>query len=518
MDFAITSLRTTRGTFPARWQAGLVAGGRVLFFLWLSQATGVAQTSDFSLSQAAAAVYRPDRILIQPGPGVTLAALNAFHAAQKSRVLQTFAGIGGLQVVRVPAGETAAGLVAEYQRSGLVKFAEPDYEVHAALMPDDPKYLDGTLWGLNNTGQNGGTADADIDAPEGWDVLTSASNVVVAVLDTGVRYTHEDLASNMWVNPNDGGHGFNVLNGTNNPNDDNGHGTLVSGVLGALGNNGKGVTGVAWQVQIMACKCLDSAGNGSDSDLIAGIDYGRTNGARIINASLDSSGYSQALSNAVLSARDAGIIFVASCGNNSLNVDASPRYPSCYDIDNIVSVAYTTRNDALGSLSNFGATNVDLAAPGEQMYSTFFASDNSYLGGSFLQGTSLAAPYVTGTLALMLARYPAETYRQIIDRLLNATDPLPSLSGKCATGGRLNLRNALSPFIRLAVIPTGGVGRFQLRVTADPNRTCVVETSTDLMSWSAVLTNATSAGGTFDFTDDLSTNSARRFYRAAFSP
>ena len=500
---------------------GILVGNSIagpgLLCLWLAQGTGLAPTPASSFQQTSAPAYAPDRILLQPKPGISLNALADFHAGRKIEVLQTFEGIGRLQVLRVPEGETVPGLIAKYQRSGLVEFAEPDYEVHAALTPNDPKYLDGTLWGLNNTGQNGGTADADIDAPEGWDVLASASNIVVAVLDTGVRYTHEDLASNMWVNPSDGGHGFNALNGTNNPKDDNGHGTLVSGVLGAVGNNGRGIVGVAWQVQIMACKCLDSAGNGSDSDLIAGIDYARTNGARIINTSLDSSGYSQALSNAVLSARDAGIIFVASCGNNSLNVDATPRYPACYDIDNIVSVAYMTRNDALGSLSNYGATNVDLAAPGEQMYSTFFASDSSYLGGSFLQGTSLAAPYVTGALALMLAKYPTENYRQVINRLMNTTDPLPSLSGKCVTGGRLNLRNALNPFIRLAVIPTAGVTPFQLRLSSDPSRTCVIEVTTNLTSWSAVFTNTTSANGTFDFTDQYSTNATQRFYRAVSS-
>src|SRR5262249_55816856 len=163
-------------------------------------------------------------------------------------------------------------------------------------MPNDPRFLDGTLWGLHNIGQSGGTADADIDALEGWDVLTSASDIVVAVLDTGVRYTHEDLAANMWVNPSNGGDGVKRPPRTNDPEDDQGHGTLVSGTLGGVGNNGKGVTGVAWQVQIMACKCLDSAGNGNDSDVIECLDYARTNGARVINASLDSPTYSQAMS------------------------------------------------------------------------------------------------------------------------------------------------------------------------------------------------------------------------------
>jgi subtilisin family serine protease len=311
---------------------------------------------------------------------------------------------------------------------------------------------------------------------------------------------------------------LNALTGISDPNDDNGHGTLVSGILGGVGNNGKGVVGVAWQVQIMACKCLDSAGNGNDSDLITCIDYARTNGAKIISASLDSPAYSQSLSNAISSARKDGIIFVASCGNNAINLDVTPRFPACYDIDNIVSVAYTTRNDGLGILSNYGATNVDLAAPGEQMFSTFSASDTSYFGGVFLNGTSLAAPSVAGALALMLAKYPAETHPQIIARVLSATDPLPALAGKCVTGGRLNLRKALSPPISLTAIPASGGGPFQLRVAAGPNRTCVVELSANLTTWSPIFTNITSTSGTFDFTDDQPATSAPRFFRAVSNP
>jgi subtilisin family serine protease len=322
----------------------------------------------------------------------------------------------------------------------------------------------------------------------------------------------------MWVNPNGGGHGFNALAQTDDPNDDNGHGTLMSGVLGGVGDNGKGVVGVAWRVQIMALKCLDSAGNGSDSDIIACIDYARSNGARIINASFDSAGYSQSLSNAIYSARNAGLILVASCGNNSLNVDDNPRYPACYQIDNIVSVCYTTRSDGLATLSNYGATNVDLAAPGQQMYSTFFLSDSFYLGGNSLQGSSFAAPYVAGALALMLAQYPTEPYEQIIARLLIATDPLPSLAGKCVSGGRLNLRKALCPPISLAAIPAAGDQPFELRLSGSPNQTYVIELTTNLTSWSPIYTNTTSTTGRLDFTDNQSTNSAQRFYRARSSP
>ena len=473
-------------------------------------------------AQPAQPAYRADQILIMPKAGINQAALDNFHRARKGEVLRTFDGIRHLQILRVPNGETVSGLIAQYQKSGLVEFAEPDYLVYAdTTSPNDPKYVDGTLWGLNNYGQNGGTAHADIDAPDAWDVLTSASNIVVAVLDSGIRATHEDLASNMWVNPSDGGHGFNAFTGTNNPSDDStSHGTMVAGVLGAVGNNGKGVTGVAWRVQMMACKCLNN-GTGSDSTVIACIDYAMTNGAKIINASFDTPTASLALSNAIVATRDAGIIWVASAGNNTYNVEVNPSYPTCYGIDNVVSVAYTTRTDALGGFSNYGVIHVALAAPGDQIYTSFAASDSYYYPPSGLginiAGTSFSAPYVSGACALLMAQYPADSYQDIISRLLNATDPLPSLAGKCRTGGRLNLRKALRT-IRVATISPENSRPFQMRVSGGLNRTCVIEAITNLAGWSPIFTNTTSANGTFDFTDEQSANLPERLFRATAAP
>jgi len=459
---------------------------------------------------------REDRILIMPKPGVRPAELADFHLEQRVKVRATYSGVGGLQVLMVPPGTTMATLVERYARSGLVAFAEPDHARQLALTPNDPRYVDGTLWGLNNTGQSGGVGDADIDAPEGWEVLNSASNIVVAVIDTGIRRTHEDLATNIWINPVDGGYGWNALTGTSNPADDEGHGSLVSGVLGAAGNNGKGVVGVAWRVQIMACKCFDAMKNGFDSDIIEGIEFARMNGARIINASLSGTAFSASLSNSVYAARMAGIILVASAGNEAADVDVFPRYPAGYDIDNIISVAATTRTDDLWSSSNYGATMVDLGAPGHQITSTFAFSDAQYIGP--LSGTSLAAPYVSGVCALMLAKYPAETHQQIIARILAATDPLPALAGKCVTGGRLNLRKALSPPLQLTPLSAPGALPFQLRVAGGANRTCVVEVSTNLTSWSPVFTNTTSAPGSFDYADSLTPGSVGRLFRATSTP
>ena len=468
---------------------------------------------------AGATDYRADQIIIQPKTE-RRPALAAFHAAHGTKVVRTSDPAGGAQVITVPDGETVASLTAKYRQSGLVDFAEPDYLVHAAAtLPNDPLFTNGTLWALNNYGQSGGTAHADIDAVDAWDVLTSASNIVVAVLDTGIRATHEDLAANMWVNPNDGGNGYNAFTGTNNPADDSGHGTLVAGVLGAVGNNGKGVTGVAWRVQMMACKCLDEYGNGSDSTVIPCIDYALANGARIINASFDTTTSSLALSNALAAAQAAGVIVVASAGNSTVNVDVTPHYPACYPINNIVSVAYTSRNDALGQFSDYGATNVALAAPGDQIYSTFSASDTYYYPpaglGINIAGTSFAAGYVSGALALMLAKYPAENYQQIIQRLLAATDPLPALQGKCRTGGRLNLRKALNPNINLTPV-TASAAAFHLRLATGANRQCVIQVSTNFSAWTSVYTNVTSTNGSFDFTN--ASAGPRQFFRATATP
>lgn len=477
-----------------------------------------AQSLTNSLPKLVTPAYRADRILVMPKPAraTRLASLNVELGA---KVLAKFPGVGGLQSISVPPGETVESLVTRYDQSGAVLYAEPDYIRYLNAVPNDPKFTDGTLWGLNNTGQNGGSPDADIDAPEAWDLVSSTSNIVVAVLDTGIRYTHEDLAGNMWVNPIDGGCGFNAVSGTTNVMDDNGHGTLVSGVLGAVGNNGKGVTGVAWHIQLMAGKCFDSGGNSSDSYIIACIDYARTNGAKVMVAPFDSTGYSASLSNAIFAAREADIIFVSSVGNNSADIDLVPRYPACYDIDNIVAVTATTRTDTLLSVANFGATNVDLAAPGESIHTTWSPTDSFYT--SIFSGTSYAAPYVAGAFALLKQRFPAESHQVLIRRVLNGIDPVPALAGKCVTGGRLNLRKALSPPIHLsfyAMLNFLGQTTAQWRITAGPTRNFVVEASTDFAAWTPIYGGTTSAEGMADFFDPLTATRPWRFYRVVAEP
>ncbi len=342
-------------------------------------------------------------------------------------------------------------------RDSSVEYAEPDYIVSINLTPNDPQYSQ--LWGMNNSGQSGGTVDADIDAPEAWNITTGSSNVIVGVIDTGMDYTHQDLVANIWTNPgeiagdgkdNDGNgyiddlHGINAILNNGNPMDDNGHGTHVGGTIGGAGNNGIGVVGVNWSVSIAACKFLSSSGSGSTSDAVKCFNYFnnlKASGQNIVvtNNSWGGGGSSQMLKDAM----SGTILHVAAAGNAGSNNDATAFYPANYDLPNIISVAATDRYDLMASFSNYGATTVDLAAPGVSIYSTVLA--NSYGAKS---GTSMASPHVAGAAALLSAKTSTLTTAQIKDLLLSNTDPIGAIGSNSSkptiTNGRLNVAKALS--------------------------------------------------------------------------
>ncbi|MEL0589779.1 MAG: S8 family serine peptidase, partial [Planktothrix rubescens PR221] len=291
------------------------------------------------------------------------------------------------------------------------------------------------------------------------------------MIDTGVDYNHPDLSANIWTNPGeiagdgidndsngyiDDVRGWDFAYNDNNPMDVHGHGTHVSGTIAGKGNNGVGVTGVAWNAKIMPLKMFDDTGlGGYTSNAILAINYATAKGVKLTNNSWGGGGYSQALSDAINTAGQQGALFIASAGNSSLNTDITPAYPASYNLSNIISVASTTRTDGLSSFSNYGATTVDLGAPGSDIYSTL--PNSSY--GTY-SGTSMASPHVTGAAALLWSQNPTWTAQQVKNKLMQTTDPISALSGKTVTGGRLNINNALAgstppPSTNIAATDTG---------------------------------------------------------------
>jgi subtilisin family serine protease len=333
-----------------------------------------------------------------------------------------------------------------------VEYVEFDRMVHKDdRFPNDPRF--NILWGLHNTGQNGGLPDADIDAPEAWSKSTGRRGVVVAILDSGVDYNHQDLRPNMWVNPgeiagnglDDDGNGYvddvfgiNAIEGSGDPMDDDGHGTHVAGIVGAAGNNSIGLAGVCWNCSLMAIKFLDEEGDGYLSDELEGIEYAINHGADILNGSFGTYDSSRVEENAIRAAQNAGLLFVFSSGNDGRNDDQNHHYPSSYDVENIIAVSASTRRDELASWSNYGLNSVDVAAPGASILST--VPGNAYATYS---GTSMASPHVAGAAALIKSHDSSLTWRQIKSRLLSSCDTRPSFSGKVVAGGRINVNNAL---------------------------------------------------------------------------
>ena len=369
-----------------------------------------------------------------------------------------------------------------------VLYAEPNYIVHALADPNEPAFPQ--LWGLRNTGQSvnsgwPGVAGADIHALPAWDVSLGSTAQVVAVVDTGIDYTHPDLEANMWSAPSSfqvtiqgrtitcpaGTHGFNAIRLTCDPRDDQGHGTHVSGTIGATGNNSIGVVGVNWIARLMGIKFLDSSGSGTVADAIAGIEFAiqakqafaPTLGAnvRVLSASWGSTDFSQALFDEINEANNSDMLFVAAAGNNSISNDLLPTYPANYDAPSVLSIAATTNTDDLAWFSNYSTSSVHLGAPGADILST--TPDNTY---GFLSGTSMAAPHVSGGAALVLSQCTLDT-AALKDTLLSTVEQVPALASMTVTGGRLDVNSAVRscsapPAAPTALAALGGDGRVVL--------------------------------------------------------
>jgi subtilisin family serine protease len=400
--------------------------------------------------------YVQDRVLVRFRPGASAADMNAVHVAAGFRVLSDSAVVDRLQVVQLAPGAKVHDAIRMYRSNPNVLYAEPDYIVQLTGVPSDPFFS--TQWNLQNTGQNGGTVGADIHATEAWNITTGSAGVVVAVLDTGIDYNHPDLAPNVWSAPNGfattsingipvqcpaGAHGLNVVDSSCDPFDDNGHGTHVSGIIGAVGNNGSGVAGVNWAVQILPCKFISANGSGDISHALACLSFikqMKESGVNIIvsNNSWGGGLVSQSLQDAIAAQMADGILFVASAGNDFSDNDLFPTFPASIFLPNVISVAASTRTDDIVAFSNVGRHTVHLAAPGAEILST--TPFNTY---SIFSGTSMAAPHVAGVAALLKAQDPTRDWRAIKNLLLSGGDTLPSMA-PTITQKRLNAFGAVT--------------------------------------------------------------------------
>ncbi len=394
--------------------------------------------------QAEPAEFKPGEVLIKFKKEADQArALQALGTAS-IEVTSRLEGISVLQCT-VLGNKSVLRAIEECNANPDIEYAEPNYIYRASVEPNDPRFS--SLYGMRQ-----------IDAPEAWDVQTGSKAIIVGVIDTGVDMGHSDLKANMWRNPgetgdgkenngvDDDGNGFvddyrgwDFVGNDNNPHDDNRHGTHVSGTIGAVGNNSKGVVGVNWNTAIMPLRFLDAQGSGTTDDAVEAIIYGANMGAKVLSNSWGGGGRSQALEDAIKYANSRGVVFVAAAGNESGNNDRAPSYPANYNVENVISVASNTSSENLSGFSNFGKTTVDLSAPGSGILSTVPRG-----GYESLDGTSMATPHVSGAAALVWAQYPNASMNDVMIRLLGSVDRRASYANKVATGGRLNVNRALS--------------------------------------------------------------------------
>ncbi len=411
-----------------------------------------------TLAEALTHEHSSENILVRFTQPLTQAQLQTKASQLGLAKVRSFA-IAPVHVMKIDDGMTVSQKIEQVRADASVVYAEPNFKVQSFRTPNDPNYA--SLWGMRNTGQTGGTPGADISAEDAWDRTTGSMTPIVAIIDSGIDYRHPDLAANMWE-----GIGYDFANDDDDPMDDHGHGTHVAGTVGAVGNNGVGVAGVAWRTRLMALKFLTAGGGGFTDDAIAAIEYAVANGAKISNNSWGGYGYSQALFDAIQAAGNAGHLFIAAAGNSNFSNDILPAYPASYPLPNIISVASMDHNGNRSTFSNYGVNTVHLAAPGSSIFSTM---PNSSYGS--MSGTSMAAPHVAGVASLVLSQNPGASYTALRAAILNSVTPASNWVDFVMTGGLLNAGGAV-----------GGAGTPVLLFTFDDGGT-TAEDFTVAMDW-----------------------------------
>jgi subtilisin family serine protease len=400
--------------------------------------------------------FVPKQLMVKFNKDASETKIRSILSTVNSKMVYQFRTNGTL-LIEIPSALTDADLLAvaaAMNEVEAVEYVHPNSILKIVAVPNDPMF--GTQEALNNDGTNGLRNDADIDAVEAWQTTTGSPSVIVGIIDTGIDHTHPDLQDNIWTNPGESGldssgkdkrsngidddgngfiddfRGWDFVNNDNDPMDDNMHGTHVAGTIGAVGNNGVGISGVNWRVSLVGLKFLSGGGSGTLSDAVRAIEYANMMNIPITNNSWGGGGYEATLEAAIKAAGDKGFLFVAAAGNDSNNNDSNPSYPASYKLSNILSVAAVDSGDALASFSNYGATTVHVAAPGVNILSTLPGAQYGRLSG-----TSMAAPHVTGVAALLKAASSDNNASRIKSRIMGSAESLPQLAGKVVSG-RLN--------------------------------------------------------------------------------
>lgn len=400
--------------------------------------------------------YAPDRTVITFQPNTSAATknwiANSYGLVEDTKVSNKYFTAYVLQPSAIRAGVRIENVVTALNNYSAVRYAELDPIITKDFIPNDPRF--NQQWGMHNTGQTGGSAGADINAPEAWDIFMGLPDIIVAVCDDGFDMDHEDLVNSFYTNtgeiPNNGidddGNGFiddvrgwDFINNDNDPNNDSpfdAHGTHTAGTVGATFNNGKGVAGCGPNIKIMPLKMYPTGDfNQYMSALAASVDYAWENGASVISVSYNINGFTQGLLDAILRARTAGVIYVGSAGNSGQA--NPPRQAVRAAADNVIFVAATDHNDQKAGFSNYG-TLIEIAAPGVNIMSTL--PDDSYGNNS---GTSMSCPHVAGVVGVLWSANPGMAYRDVLDGLIGGADSLPSLAAFIPDGRRLNFGNGL---------------------------------------------------------------------------